>query len=372
MKYQNKEEVLENIKNISIKKFGIGPLLAIFYSISEELKDDEDIFLAVFDKGKQEGVQTGICIRFASIRLRNDKNIALKALQAGASLNYFGTKILDDYDFMMDAVKNNGSNLEYANFKFRDDYDMVMTAVTSPFYGKSPLKYASLRLKNDYDIVLAAVKNGNDVKWASYTLKDDRNIALEALNVNGYQLESLSSRLRNDLDIVIRALNNNHKAFAFVPQGIRTNPEVLKIVINDNSIWGKSDISNLFNYNITPDIREARNRLLEQEKKDSSSFNSIIDKMLNGSSEEIKPVVYAPKKENVNNKEDVAIDPPVFPEDRIIRHEASENKNFEELSKKELLEMVRLLLQNQASMEKRLIDIQSKLDNIKKETMSIG
>ena len=321
--FATKEEVSEKIKHLPIKNLGLGPIMMLMYQLPSYLKDDKDIMFAIFKKGEAEGVKTGSCIQYASSSLKNDKEVALIALKYGASLNHLGYKLIADREVVMVAVKMNGANLQYTIPELRDDYDVVMTAV----------------------------KNGNDIKWASERLRDNETIALEAVKRNGYQLEFISPRLKRNKKIVIEALKQKHEAFEYVVEELRTDPEILRIVMHDKIIWANNAVLGKNGFRITPEVIKARSRLLLQEKDDSR-----------------EPIPVKPIKEVRREVGDD--DPPVFPENRIIL--PKKQKDLEDLSKKELLEMIRMIMKNQENIERRLIDIQRRLGDSKESTISRG
>ena len=75
------------------------------------------------------------------------------------------------------------------------------------------LKYASDNLKNNYDIVLAAVQiNGWNLKYASDNLKNNYNIALNAI-LNDYDYKTilyLPSKFIRNRKIIVNMNNSKH------------------------------------------------------------------------------------------------------------------------------------------------------------------
>ena len=76
--------------------------------------------------------------------------------------------LLENYDFMLEAVKIDGYNLMMASYDLQDNFNIVMEAVKQ---NGLALKYASYTLTYNLKIVLEAVKaDGVAIKYASNTI----------------------------------------------------------------------------------------------------------------------------------------------------------------------------------------------------------
>ena len=103
----------------------------------------------------------------------------------------------------------------------------VLAAVTRNGFA---LKYASETLKDDRDVVLAAVaQNGFALEYASETLKKDRNFLLDAVAQNGWALRYASETLKNDRDVVLAAVAKNCWALGYASETLE-NDELLQKV----------------------------------------------------------------------------------------------------------------------------------------------
>ena len=72
------------------------------------------------------------------------------------------------------------------------------------------LRYASDTLKNDRDVVLAAVQhNGMVLHYASANLRNDQDIVLAAVQQHGDALQYASDGLRNDQGVVLVAVQQH-------------------------------------------------------------------------------------------------------------------------------------------------------------------
>ena len=96
----------------------------------------------------------------------NNFNYIFEAVKNnGRTLKYTSKELQNNYDIVLEAVKNNGMSLEYASNELQNNYNIVFEAVKKNSFS---LQYASNELKNNYDIVFEAVKkNYNVLKFAS-------------------------------------------------------------------------------------------------------------------------------------------------------------------------------------------------------------
>ena len=118
-----------------------------------------------------------------------------------------------------------------------DDKDVVMSALAvaarklaqftgSLAFERNPYAYASDRLRNDREVLLAAVGvDGNSLSYAPEAFRDDKEVVLKALSSTGqfhpgetpltpvYRLAS--ARLKEDKDVTLTALRHADSKFCF-------------------------------------------------------------------------------------------------------------------------------------------------------------
>ena len=76
-------------------------------------------------------------------------------------------------------------------------------------------------MKNDKDVVIESVNNYGSLCWASEEIRNNREIVMEAVKNNGYEIQYASNDLKNDKDLVITALKENKMAFAYIGKDIK-------------------------------------------------------------------------------------------------------------------------------------------------------
>ena len=212
---------------------------------SDEVKDDYDVVLGCIKKDPNT-------IKFASKRLQRDFTL-LKILDEDTDfdlydfLDYLVTddkSLLDDYDFMNEALKYNQSLLMNASEAIRGDKDIVIRCVSE--FGFL-FNYATLELQYDRDVIYAAIQGyKNDYKNKNYSVsknviaklfknysdevKDDYNIAAFAVISNSNNIRCVSTNLKETTNIIKLGLISSIKEY-FEKSG---NPkaEYIEEVIN--------------------------------------------------------------------------------------------------------------------------------------------
>lgn len=121
----------------------------------------------------------------------------------------------------MCAVSQKGGALKYASVELRQDKEVVLTAVQR--YGYA-LQHASEQLQGDKDVVMLAVmQNGEALQFASEALQGDKDVVLEAVAEKGDALYYSSIGLKyGGLKAYIDELMATHETFYFALHGMTT------------------------------------------------------------------------------------------------------------------------------------------------------
>ena len=101
------------------------------------------------------------------------------------------------------------------------------------------LSSAPPHIRADIDVVRAAVEqDGNSIMYASDELRDNKEIAMLAIENSFYILPKLSIRLQSDPEIVMRIITRNPSFLANIPrfknnkdfmlEAVAQNPEIIK------------------------------------------------------------------------------------------------------------------------------------------------
>ncbi len=146
-----------------VDHLGIRPLS--FYR-SLVRKDGTTLFFAHDYQDDEQLVelaiaQNGEAIQFASKRLRNRLDYALKAVQSNPkALAYLNDELKSNRQVVEIALKGNGSLLKYLPAHLRADYDLVKLAVEE---NGLAFEFASDRLRNNLEIAQIAMKRFKSV-----------------------------------------------------------------------------------------------------------------------------------------------------------------------------------------------------------------
>ncbi|PIS00701.1 MAG: hypothetical protein COT84_06255, partial [Chlamydiae bacterium CG10_big_fil_rev_8_21_14_0_10_35_9] len=160
----------------------IGNILVAIYDFVNRKYDDKDFMLDAIQQNARS-------FRFASERLKNDKDFILTAMghdlfTGSLIFKHASEKLKDDKDFMLAASQRSYLILIDASERLRNDKNFMLAAIKK---GGLPLQHASERLKDDKDIVLAAIRRyAPDLRWASERLQDDKDVVLTVIRQNIY------------------------------------------------------------------------------------------------------------------------------------------------------------------------------------------
>lgn len=113
------------------------------------------------------------------------------------------------------AMKSNKKAIKFASNMLKDNKEFAKKAIEI-----DPLALSELsdRLKNDKEIVLKAVsKNGFAVKYASKELKHDFQVADTAVLNKGKAIKNLPEPMQQKREIALHAVKTDGLALAYIP-----------------------------------------------------------------------------------------------------------------------------------------------------------
>ncbi len=194
--------------------------------LSDFLRGDKQVVMVAVE-------QTGFALEFATKELRDDEEVVFKALECYNDLEsenvfrFASDRLKNDRNFILRSLSENGFVLEFVPEHFRDDEEVVLTAITSIDYS-SALHDASIRLKADRDFILKAVGlNGEVFCSVNEAFCDDEEVAIVAITDYPCAFKDVSARLRADKQFVLKAVSKNEKVLNFVSEEFKKDQEVL-------------------------------------------------------------------------------------------------------------------------------------------------
>ena len=195
---------------------------------SEELLDDADFIL-------QAVTWSDRVLQYASNRLRSDRGFILEALNLNQHvLRGASEEVNGDREIVLKAVERNAGALQWASESLRGDRDVVLAAVKN--WGGA-LRWASEALRGDRELVLEAVKTWEHaLNNAGNVLRCDRDFILEVVQHNGHALRYAGKRVKGDRDVVLAAVRQNVHALEWASEELRGNREVVLEAVKHDAL----------------------------------------------------------------------------------------------------------------------------------------
>ena len=256
---------------------------------NENLKSDKLFILMAVNK---------YCGYYKKIKseLKYDKEIIMNAALSdpyyGSCLNYIPAEYKSDKEFMKFYIKINGYNIRFASEELKNDEELVNLAISSDFgnvlqylpdvykdneelvlliLNKYPkcFEYISTRLQNKKEIIMLCIEklksckynNNNILQLINNTNKNDKEIVLLLVSMNGNDIQYVSNTLALDKDIVHAAIRNDPTAYKYIHESFFNNKEFILLCLNNNNI-----ISNGYDKNYYEDFLEDLNDEFKDDK----------------------------------------------------------------------------------------------------------
>ena len=199
--------------------------------------DDEDIMI--------EALKNSVhCLEYASERLRSDKKIVLLGLfptkKEGLDvypmhLSYASDKIKNDKEFILSLVKKSSQFLEFVSDELKDDEEVVLTALQTDCFSLYAFEHASERLKSSKEMIykVAAIRP-NYIHFMSDELKDDEEFLLDLLNKHpNLSLQIASDRLKNKKSFVKEFVSKSGWNIVHCSNELRDDDEIALEAVSD-------------------------------------------------------------------------------------------------------------------------------------------
>jgi hypothetical protein len=228
------------------------------------------------------------------------------------------------------SIKKNCMMLRYASLELRNDYELVIS--TTHKYNYYPLQYIGDELKKNphiHELLTNFLLKTPDIdyKCLSLELKEDKNITLKAVSLQGYLFErNIPEKLRDDPDIALKAikyypqmiqyaserLKNNYE---FILDGVKINAEIL-CYLSDEFKNNRKIVLEAVKQNgmiikiISEELKKDLEIILEAMKQNCYVLDDVIDnlqenyiqrKIEDSLMEEIKKVILEMVKKDRNN-----------------------------------------------------------------------
>jgi hypothetical protein len=216
---------------LSLAKFS----KVIMYSdeISQHLLSDREMVFALSKK-----------VRFDSLErigenLLEDKSVmmAIASNNKYLSLKGMSSALLNDKKFILELVRVNLNLFSDLPSKYRDDEDVVRVIVESSGYRISYFIYASTRLKNDKEFIKSVLASDTKVlKYASESVRDDRDVIQTAVSFHPSAFEHASERLKDDYELVSFVMRKDSNMLRYASDRMKRTRAFLQLFLRDASL----------------------------------------------------------------------------------------------------------------------------------------
>ena len=215
-----------------------------------------------------------------SDELKYDKQIIYNAVMNDYNCNcleYIPTEYKKNKEFMKKCIKYNGCNIRFASNELKNDIELVNLSIEKeynngleylsdyyqdneefikPLLNKYPrcFEYISKRLQNKKEIIMLCIEklkelkpNDNYNKILSIINdknKNDKNIFLPLVSMNGSDISYISNDLALDKDIVYSAIKQNPTSYKYIDKSFFNNKEFILLCLVDSEYSNGYDEEN--------------------------------------------------------------------------------------------------------------------------------
>ena len=207
-------------------------------------------------------------LEYAKENIKNDPEIMLLAIKKdGKYFKYASEELKNNKEFVMKALELSEGIYKHINDEFKKDKSVLLKAVEKD---KSALYYADDSLKMDRDLAFEILKKGGII---SRYHGDDREVMLEAVKVDGWNIRMASDRLKNDEEVVKLALKQKPSSLEYAGEQFKENEDLAAEVVKRDPI--------LFLHGLSIKMRHSFKVSLNAIVSENDFFGSVSPKLRN-------------------------------------------------------------------------------------------
>eukprot|EP00854_Cymbomonas_tetramitiformis_P019328 gene19328-23111_t len=216
----------------------------VWDKVPKELKADKEVVLLA--------VHEHVCgMRTVPEELKADKDVALAFVTCSKfnkpfhnpEMELLPPALLADRDVISAAVSTNGRLLRYASESLRDDRELALIAVANG----DALSVLSERLRDDKEVVMRALTSkypaerlvdglSSGAKSASNRLKEDKEVVLAAMEQNVFQFRFAAESLRDDVPFALQALEREGKLLSSCGATVKADREAVLTALRNGGL----------------------------------------------------------------------------------------------------------------------------------------
>ena len=170
---------------------------------------------------------------YLPIKFRNDKEIMIAAVNQNPYVFYsLPSEWQLNKQIAFEVLKQKGDYLQKMDYSLRQDKDLVLVAMETYPYA---IASASEKLQDDRDVALLAItKDPSTFRFLGKTLKDDKEMVWIAVSA-GASINDASDRLRGDRELVLTAINNSRN-FLIISTNLQDDKEVILAAVKKDGV----------------------------------------------------------------------------------------------------------------------------------------
>ena len=230
--------------------------------------------------------KNGQLLKFLNFDLKNDKEIVLAAVSNnGDALLYAGENLKNDKEIALNSVKNSAKSYYYIGDTLKNDKEIAIEAIRN---NSDVYNILDKNLKYDIEVAKEYIKNRGSIHKIPEELYKNREIAVELIKRDSFYFDKLNDSLKSDINFIYEVLNEkNFSILEYLNEEMKDNKELALYAVNIN---GNS--LEYFNSNIRDD-KYVVIAALNNKNFDSDNLSFVSDRLIND--EDVMRTALCPK-----------------------------------------------------------------------------
>ncbi|WP_257265450.1 DUF4116 domain-containing protein, partial [Endozoicomonas sp. ONNA2] len=170
---------------------------------------------------------------FSPVQSLGDHKEKVRNLLLKNTLKYASQRVRNDKDLVLSAVELYPCHLSYVSEKLKRDEDVVMTAINADYLS---LKYASQELRDNEEFIRGAIKiRSAAMLYAGEKVRNDKRIIENLMAVNIRILRSVNKSVLKDREYMLALIKKDADAFNFIADELEQDTNFIISAIEINS-----------------------------------------------------------------------------------------------------------------------------------------
>ena len=249
--------------------------------LSDSLKEDPQIIKnAVFSNG----VPNYECLAYIPKKCKEDKKFIEFFINCnGKNIKFASPELKKDLELTHLALNNNIFAIEFIDQAYRDNEELMLKILNKNIIC---FEYISERLRYDKKIIMKCLNqllinlNFNQIlQFTSDTNRNDKEIVLPLISINGDDLQYVSNELRRDREIVFTAVKNCPSAYVYADELFFDDKEFLLLSLAGEHYDEENYID--FLENLSNTLQDDKDIVLAAVKKCGTNIKFASERLRN-------------------------------------------------------------------------------------------